>query len=350
MAACVAVLQSSVACASDSRSCLVKDLKAMRSPLVFDPLYKTDLRSFGLDRPFALDRGELVLAKLQEEWPDLTALKPVPITDQDILTVHTSEYLESLRQNETWLDLFELTPADCDLTVASRQLHELLDDFKLKSGGTKLAVELALEFGHGANLGGGYHHAFPDRGRGYCAINDIAIAITSAVQKGLARKVLVVDVDFHQGDGTALIFRDNADVFTLSVHSQVGWPEEKQASDLDVPVYEREEHLYLEKLSDAVDLALKKFTPDLVLFVAGSDPYEKDVLPGTTFIRLSLEQLRWCDEYVIDKFSILGIPLSMVFAGGYGPHVWEVHYWATRRLLERSVFLAGSQSHTHSLL
>jgi acetoin utilization deacetylase AcuC-like enzyme len=328
---------------------VLKDSSAKHSPLVFDPLYKTDLRSFGLDRPFALDRGELVLAKLQEEWPQVTAHQPAPITDDDILSVHTAPYLKTLQHNETWLDLFELTAADCNLEIATRQLHEILDDFKLKAGGTKLAVELALETGHGANLGGGYHHAFPDRGRGYCAINDIAIAITSAMARGLARKVLIVDVDFHQGDGTALIFRANPNVFTLSVHSEIGWPDEKQESDLDVPIFEKEEHLYLQKLSEAVDLALKKITPDLVLYVAGSDPYEKDVLPGTRFIRLSLEQLKSRDEYAIDKFSILGIPLVMVFAGGYGPHVWEVHYWATRRLLERSVFLAGSQSHPHNI-
>jgi acetoin utilization deacetylase AcuC-like enzyme len=314
------------------------------TPLVFDPLYKTDLRSFGFDRPFALDRGELVLTKLKESWPHLTVHKPEPLTDADILTVHTERYLRSLQTNETWLDLFELTAVDCHSQVATRELHEILDDFRLKAGGTRLAVDLALQSGHGANLGGGYHHAFPDRGRGYCAINDIAIAITAVLSRGAAKKVMVVDVDFHQGDGTALIFRGNENVFALSVHSQIGWPEEKQLSDLDVPIYEAEEHLYLEKLSAAVDKALQNFSPDLVLYVAGSDPYEKDVLPGTTFIRLSLEQLKERDRYVIDKFSILGIPLAMVFAGGYGPDVWEVHYWATRRLLERSVFLAGSQS------
>ncbi len=321
----------------------------MQAPLVFDPRYKTDLRSFGFDKPFALDRGELVLSELRKTWPHLVVHKPVPLTDEDILTVHSPEYLLSLQENQTWLDLFELTEADCNWQSGTRSMFHILDDFKLKSGGTKLAVELALETGHAANLGGGYHHAFADRGRGFCSINDIAIAITAALKSGKARKVLIVDLDFHQGDGTARIFRNNESVFTLSVHSEVGWPEEKQKSDLDVPIFENEEHLYLEKTARAIDQALKIFSPDLVLFVAGSDPYEKDVLPGTAFIRLSLEEMRKRDEYVIDKFSILGIPLAMVFAGGYGPDVWEVHYLATRRLLERSVFLAGSTSHRSSL-
>ena len=321
----------------------------MQAPLVFDPLYKTDLRSFGFDKPFALDRGELVLSKLRQTWPQLTVHKPVPLTDADILTVHTGQYLQSLQDNKTWLDLFELTEADCDPKSATKQMFQILDDFKLKSGGTKLAVDIALQSGHAANLGGGYHHAFADRGRGYCSINDVAIAITAALNSGRARRALIVDLDFHQGDGTALIFQNNPDVFTLSVHSEVGWPETKQKSDMDVPIFENEEHLYLEKTADAIERALKIFSPDLVLFIAGSDPYEKDVLPGTTFIRLSLEEMKKRDQYVIDKFSILGIPLAMVFAGGYGPDVWEVHYWATRRLLERSVFLAGSKSHNPSV-
>jgi acetoin utilization deacetylase AcuC-like enzyme len=315
----------------------------MLAPLVFDPLYKTDLSSFGFQRPFALDRGELVLAKLREQWPDLNVHRPTPLTDADILTVHSQGYLRSLRLSSTWLDLFELKPEEFDQTRATRELPEILHDFKLKSGGTKLAVDLALKCGLAANLGGGYHHAFPDRGRGYCAINDIAIAIRAALKNQRARKVLIVDLDFHQGDGTAIIFQKNPDVFTLSVHSSQGWPEEKQQSDLDVPIFENEEHLYLEKTVEAIDNVLRIFSPDLVLFIAGSDPYEKDVLPGSRFIRLSLEQITKRDAYVIDKFSILGIPLTMVFAGGYGPDVWEVHYWATRRLLERSDLLAGSK-------
>jgi acetoin utilization deacetylase AcuC-like enzyme len=203
----------------------------MLAPLVFDPLYKTDLSSFGFQRPFALDRGELVLAKLREQWPDLNVHRPTPLTDADILTVHSQGYLRSLRLSSTWLDLFELKPEEFDQTRATRELPEILHDFKLKSGGTKLAVDLALKCGLAANLGGGYHHAFPDRGRGYCAINDIAIAIRAALKNQRARKVLIVDLDFHQGDGTAIIFQKNPDVFTLSVHSSQGWPEEQQQSD-----------------------------------------------------------------------------------------------------------------------
>jgi acetoin utilization deacetylase AcuC-like enzyme len=155
---------------------------------------------------------------------------------------------------------------------------------------------------------------------------------------------MIVDVDFHQGDGSALIFKDDPDVYTLSIHSEEGWPEEKQVSSLDVPVRSSEHFLYLMKLERALDYALQNFTPDLVLYVAGSDPYVLDTLPGTKFLHLSLVEMRERDEFVIDTFANRGIPLAMVFAGGYGPDVWEVHYWATRRLLERAGKLSRAES------
>ncbi len=314
----------------------------MLAPLVFSSRYNTDLASFGIDKPFALDRAELVLAKLREELPDLVCHQPVALTDEEMLLVHTPRYLLSLADDETWRHIFELSDADYKPERASQPIHKIIEDIKLKSGGTRVAVDLAMKTGLAANLGGGYHHAFADRGRGYCSINDVAIAIKSVQKRALARNVLIVDLDFHQGDGTASIFKNDPTVFTLSVHSAEGWPDEKQISDLDVAILESETRFYLEKMKEGIDLAMVKFAPDLVLFIAGSDPYEKDVLPGTKFIRLSLDEIRERDRYVIDIFAKMGIPLAMVFAGGYGPDVWEVHYWATRRLLERSGLLGES--------
>lgn len=301
--------------------------------------YNTPLSEFGIKKPFALDRGELVLAELRKEYGDLIrAAEPAPITIQDVLLVHTPAYVESLGKPETWAEIFELKPEEYDPAVATRPLNELFDDIALKSGGTKLAAEYALKQGLSANLGGGYHHAFPDQGRGFCALHDIAIAIRAMQKRGLCSRCLVVDVDFHQGDGTAVIFQDDPTVFTLSIHSQEGWPEDKQFSRLDVPVFSGEEHLYIEKLQVAIRRALESFSPDLVMFVAGSDAYELDVLPGTKFLNLTLEQMQERDELVIDTFFDLGLPLAMVFAGGYGPDVWQVHYRQVRRMAERLGF------------
>ncbi|MCC6978592.1 MAG: histone deacetylase, partial [Candidatus Melainabacteria bacterium] len=295
------------------------------------------LSDFGFDKPFALDRGEMVLKRLSEDiGAPVPYLEPDPITDEQVLLVHTPEYLKTLAIPKTWIDLFEFRESEYFPERATRPLPSIIDDFKLKSGGTLKASELSLDIGLAANLGGGYHHAFPDQGRGYCPINDIAIAIRHLQKIGKIKKALIVDLDFHQGDGTAVAFRNDDSVFTFSVHSEEGWPEVKQQSDLDIPIKEIEKEKYLEKTRAGLKLALSKFAPDMVIYVAGSDPYEKDVLPGTSFFRLPLSVMKARDELVIDTFADLGISLASVFAGGYGPDVWEVHYLSTRRLLERS--------------
>lgn len=309
----------------------------MRRQLIYSEKYNTDLASFGIDKPFALDRGELVLRKLSQELGrQVLYTEPSPISDRNIRLVHSQEYVTALENPETWLEIFEFKGNEYKPGKDSRALPELIDDIKLKCGGTLMAAQLALEEGMTCNLGGGYHHAFPDRGRGFCVLNDIAIAVESLKSRKFARRFLIVDLDFHQGDGTALIFRNDPQVFTLSVHSHEGWPEKKQTSNLDIPIRASESHLYIERSMEGIASAMKSFSPDMVLYVAGSDPYEEDVLPGTRFLKLSLAEMKQRDHFVIDYFADRQIPLAMVFAGGYGPSVWRVHYYAVRRLLERT--------------
>jgi acetoin utilization deacetylase AcuC-like enzyme len=304
------------------------------SHLVFSPAYNTDLPAFGLNKPFALDRGELVLKALEEEFGQApNVISPQPLDIEDVLLVHSLAYLESLEKEETWFEIFELKAEELKRGTATKALPELIEDFLLKSGGTLEAARLALKHGLAANLGAGYHHAFPDQGRGYCVINDIAITIRKLQKEKLIKTAMIVDLDFHQGDGTAKTFSGDKSVFTLSVHSQEGWPEIKQESSLDVGILESERDTYLERTKAAVNQALSQFTPDLVMFVAVSDVYEKDILPGTKYLRLPLSVLKERDQFVIDTFKMREIPLAMVFAGGYGPHVWEVHHQAVRHLL-----------------
>lgn len=305
--------------------------------LIFSPSYNTDLSLFGINKPFALDRGEMVLKELSAEFhQEITYQVPRAATRSEALLVHSSEYLQSLELPQAWIEIFELTSEEYNPNLAVKSLPQLLDDILLKCGGTLLACEQALKYGMAANLGGGYHHAFPEQGRGFCVLHDIAIAIRVLQQKNSVRRVLILDLDFHQGDGSAMIFRQDPDVFTFSVHSAEGWPEEKQESDMDISIFQGEESLYQSKLEAGLQKTLSTFAPDLVLFIAGSDPYELDVLPGTKFLNLSLEQLRQRDQFVIDLFAARNIPLAMVFAGGYGPAVWRVHYNAVRNLLLRT--------------
>ncbi len=314
----------------------VKDL------LVYSPKYNTDLKAYGVNKPFALDRGQVVLERLQRDCGITAAYtEPAPVSNPDIELVHSPTYLESLKYPATWLQIFEFDEEEYRPGQSTRPLSELLDDIKLKCGGTVLACRQALRFGLAANLGGGYHHAFSEQGRGFCVLNDIAIALCSLTVSRQIKKAMVVDVDFHQGDGTALIFQDDPNVFTFSIHSAEGWPETKQTGSLDIALKHDETGSYLERLKGGLETALSAFTPELVIYVAGSDPYELDVLPGTRFMNLSLDTLLRRDELVIDRFVETGIPLAMVFAGGYGPHVWEVHYNAVKHLLKRAGALAA---------
>ncbi|MBY0358530.1 MAG: histone deacetylase [Candidatus Obscuribacterales bacterium] len=317
----------------------------LSSNLVYSPLYNADLGLFGLNKPFALDRGELVLSSLAKETKKTFVYeKPNALSLEEALLVHSQAYLDSLKLTETWLEIMELDESDYFPEKAVKPLPELLHDILLKCGGTKRACELALEHSLAANLGGGYHHAFPNQGRGFCVLHDIAIAVKSLQKRKLVKKVLLVDLDFHQGDGSAVVFKNDPDVFTFSVHSAEGWPEEKQASSLDIEIKQGEENLYQEKLEAGLDRILSSFAPDMVIYVAGSDPYELDVLPGTKFMRMSLAQLKQRDEHVIDRFKDLNIPLAMVFAGGYGPDVWQVHFNAVRHLLRRSDAIGNTRS------
>lgn len=317
-----------------ARTSLQQPSKVPLSNLVFSLAYNTDLPAFGLNKPFALDRGELVLKALKEEFGAEPATHvPDPLDYDDVLLVHSLAYLESLESEATWLEIFELNADEIKRETASKALPQIIDDFLLKSGGTLLAARLALQYGLAANLGAGYHHAFPDQGRGFCAINDIAIAIRKLQKEKLIKTAMVVDLDYHQGDGTARVFAGDPEVFTFSVHSEEGWPDEKQKSSLDVGIFEADKASYLARMKEGLREALQRFTPDFVFFVAGSDVYEKDVLPGTRYLRLPLAVLKERDEFVIDTFKERAIPLAMVFAGGYGPHVWEVHHLAVKHLL-----------------
>lgn len=307
--------------------------------LVYSPRYNTNLAEFGIPISFALDRGQRVLDALEQELGERAhCSSPRPISAANLRLVHTPEYLDSLKDARVWAGIFGVDQPTLSANKPIRPLNELIDDVRSKCGGTLLAVKLALKNGLAANLGGGYHHAFPDRGEGFCALNDIAVAARWVLQNGLCRKVMIVDVDLHQGNGTAAAFSGDPNVFYLSVHSQEAWPHEKQKSTLDVPIRRNESHLYQRKLEEAVNQALSKFKPDICIFVAGSDPYERDTVAAGRYFRLTLEQIRKRDEFVIDAFADRGIPLAMVFAGGYGPHVWEVHYSAVRHLLKRCGF------------
>lgn len=312
----------------------------LKLKLIYDPRYNSDLSVLGINVPFALDRGQRVLDELAAKNNNGTAVaycRPKPLTKRDLLLVHDEKYLASLRHPATWQSIFGLPKAPENNDETRKAVRKLLSEIRLKSGGTYHAARAALKSGLAANLGAGYHHAFADHGDGYCSINDVAIAIRKLKAEGLCRKVMIVDVDLHQGNGNASIFRNDPDVFTFDIHALEAYPQRKEQCSLDIAISDEERHLYQERLEEGLKQALESFSPDLIFFIQGSDPYVKDVGVGFRYLRLTLEQLKKRDQFVIDTCVNRGIPVALVFAGGYGPNVWRVHYNAVQHMMDKTV-------------
>jgi acetoin utilization deacetylase AcuC-like enzyme len=210
-----------------------------------------------------------------------------------------------------------------------------MQGFILGAGGTILACRTAVsEHTMTMNLAGGFHHAFPDWAEGFCYINDVAVGIRTVIHEGLVKRAMVIDCDLHQGNGTAFIFRDDPDVFTFSIHEENIYPI-KRRSDLDVglPSFCTGE-LYLELLERNVVPALDRHRPELVVYVAGADPYEKDQLGS---LMLTKEHLRKRDDIVIGSCSARDVPVAVTLAGGYAPDVndtAEIHFNTALSLVE----------------
>lgn len=191
-------------------------------------------------------------------------------------------------------------------------------------GGTILTAKLAMEYGIACNTAGGTHHAFPDRGSGFCIFNDLAVTARVLQHQKIARKILIVDLDVHQGDGTAWIFASDPSVFTFSMHCEVNFPGTKQHSDLDVPLPEgMEDAEYLACLEDYLPDVLSQVRPDLVLYDAGVDTHKADRLGK---LAMSNDGLYRRDWLVLDRCLKAGYPVACVIGGGYGDSLADLIY------------------------
>jgi acetoin utilization deacetylase AcuC-like enzyme len=196
--------------------------------------------------------------------------------------------------------------------------EEIAEAYRLAAGGTTLAARLALERGAGVHLGGGFHHAFADRAEGFCYLNDLAVAIRAMQAEGRIRRAAVVDLDVHQGNGTAGIFAHDASVFTLSFHQEANYPMPKPPSTFDVGLADGVgDEEYLRLLDDALP-RVWAFAPGLLLYQAGADPYREDQLGG---LALSREGLERRDRRVIEGAVARGIPVVVTLGGGYARRV-----------------------------
>jgi acetoin utilization deacetylase AcuC-like enzyme len=238
-------------------------------------------------------------------------LQPTPASDEDILRVHTPEWVRKLKTGK-------LTPSDVILLEIPYS-PELVEAVWLAAGGSILAGQCALRDGFGANLGGGFHHAYPDHGEGFCAIHDVAVAIRRLQADKAIRKAMVVDTDVHHGNGTAAIFRDDPSVFTISIHQENNYPAHKPPSSVDLHMMDRvDDEEYLRALVPAVQKALDEFSPDLMFYIGGADPFCEDQLGG---LSLSKRGLLERDSRVLEEARRRGVPAATTLAGGYARRV-----------------------------
>ncbi|MGD0457859.1 MAG: histone deacetylase [Terriglobia bacterium] len=234
-------------------------------------------------------------------------VEPPPASDDDIALVHHREYLRRLQAGK--LSYLEV------LRLEIPYSPELVQAVWLCTGGSILAGRLALEDGVGVNVGGGFHHAYPDHGEGFCVLNDFAVAIRRLQKDKTIEQAMTVDCDVHQGNGTAAIFGGDHTVFTLSIHQENNYPYPKPPSSLDINLRDGVgDEEYLRELTQGLDRALAEFRPDLIFYLAGADPYRDDQLGG---LKLSLEGLEKRDRLVFEKARQKNIPVAVTLAGGY---------------------------------
>ena len=237
--------------------------------------------------------------------------EPQMPTKEDLLLALTPDYLE---------DLLALRWTSSTIRSEMALTAEIVDFSRLTVGGTILACEEAFKCGVGFHIGGGFHHAFADHAEGFCYINDIAVAIRKMQSGKAAKRFAVIDCDLHQGNGTAHIFLDDPDVFTFSIHQEDLYPI-KQKSNLDVGLdYSAGDQEYLEKIKFHVPRIVDSHNPDLVVYVAGADPYEGDKL-GT--LRLTKAGLKERDTIVIQCVRGKDVPVAVVLAGGYAANTMD---------------------------
>ena len=238
-------------------------------------------------------------------------LEPSPASDEDILRVHTQGWVRKLKTGT-------LTASDVMLLEIPYS-RELVEAVWLAAGGSILAAQNALRDGFGANIGGGFHHAYPDHGEGFCAIHDVAVAIRRLQADKAIERAIVVDTDVHHGNGTAAIFRNVPSVFTISIHQLNNYPAHKPPSSIDLNMDDRvEDEEYLLALLPAVQKALDEFRPEILFYVGGADPFCEDQLGGLSLTKKGLMER---DRRVFQDARRRGIPVVTTLAGGYARRV-----------------------------
>lgn len=257
---------------------------------------------------------------------------PAAATDTDLQRVHTPDYVRRVSSGA-------LDPAE-QRTIGFPWSPAMVERSRRSAGATLAAARQALVDGVAVSLAGGTHHAFPDHGEGFCVFNDVAVAVRVLQAEALARQVLIVDCDVHQGNGTAAIFAGDEDVFTLDLFAEKNYPFRKEAPDLAVPLPDGSgDALYLDRLGEALPRAIATARPDLAIYVSGADPHAGDRLGRLGLTKDGLEER---DRTVLGTLRRQGVPVAVTMAGGYGRNLQDTVDIHFATVLQAAHFSAGA--------
>jgi acetoin utilization deacetylase AcuC-like enzyme len=277
--------------------------------IYYSPYYYADI---GEGHVFPIRKFELVRDRLLAEGTlsEKEIAEPALAAVEDLLLVHTDDYISRLRSGELTAKEIRKLGLPWSQSLVRRSFHAI--------SGTIEAARHCIVSGIASNLAGGTHHAYPDRGEGFCVLNDVAVAIKVLQREALAERFLIVDLDVHQGDGTAFIFRDSPEVFTFSMHGAKNYPLFKQTSSLDIELPDKTgDNEYLDTLEHALERVIMHH-PDVIFYLAGADPYQKDKLGR---LGLTIGGLRRRDEMVLRFARDAGVPIVTTMSGGYAAEI-----------------------------
>ncbi len=302
-----------------------------RLAIVYSQDYQIDFGGAEKLHPFDINKYTKIYMALVRDGllgPD-DVFVPEPIDREDLLLVHTADYLKRLQQPAMLARYLEFGPAAKLPTKVNDRV--ILSAFRYATGGTLLAARKALQHGMAVNLAGGYHHAAPDIGGGFCIYADMPVAIRRLQREGLTRQALVMDLDAHQGNGTALCFQDDPAVFTFDMHEGDIFPIPKEKNDLDVPLPAgMTDAEYLEILRQHLPKVFELARPDIVFLQGGVDVLARDPL---TRLDLSIEGVVTRDRLVFREAASRGIPIVMVLGGGYSDRAWYAQYQSIKGII-----------------
>ncbi|MDN3203701.1 histone deacetylase family protein [Algoriphagus sediminis] len=281
--------------------------------IAWSPLYSHPLPE---GHRFPMEKYALLPEQLKYEGTanDSHFFEPGMLDEKWILDVHDHDYLQKLHSLSLSRKEERKTGFPLSKQLVQREINILC--------GSVMACEFALEHGIAMNIAGGTHHAYADHGEGFCLLNDIAVAANYLLKNKLAKRVLVVDLDVHQGNGTALLCKDEPNIFTFSMHGKSNYPMHKEKSDFDIALPDHtKDGIYLENLKITLPKLIDKFQPDFIIYQCGVDILDSDKLGK---LSVSLQGIRERDEFVLGSAFEKDIPVMCCMGGGYSPQIRDI--------------------------